>query len=207
MDVCGALNRKRLLHNHISHRGDSMSEDLLGARVGVVGPARVTVDSRAKLITPYLVRITGTYRCPPGTPGRLLVACVPIRLAAGQGGSGTGGGTIAGGEVGQVDADGCTHAFVIDLGPAATDQEEEPGRYRRGGVMRVVAKLFYDELADRLDWERFVADFAGAVQPGGAVGPVREALDARLAGASTRGPRWPRCQLVLAEVVEMVVVG
>ncbi|WP_369633633.1 hypothetical protein [Nocardia sp. JMUB6875] len=148
-----------------------------------MSPARVTVDSQAKLVTPYLVRITGTYRCPPGTPARLLVAFVPIPVAAGFAGPGADSGTIAGGEVGQIDADGRTHPFVIDLGHAA-DADEGAEQYRHGEASRVVAKLYYDELADRLDWERFIAD-----------------------GAEVRGLRWPRHQPVLATVDEIVTVG
>lgn len=159
-----------------------MSEDLLGSHVGLVSLARVTVDARAKLVTPYLVRVTGTYRCPTGTPGRLLVACVPI---AGPDSDGAGGGTASGGEVGQLDADGRTHPFVIDLGHAAdTDEGIEPEMFRHGEVTRVVAKLYYDELAARLDWKRFIAD-----------------------GAEVRGPRWTRRHPLLATVHEIVVVG
>lgn len=160
-----------------------MSEGLLGSRVWVVRSARVTVDSRVKVITPYLVRIAGTYRCPPGTPGRLIVACAPV--AAGADGCPAFGATIAGGEVGQIDADGRTHTFAIDAG-RTTDTEDgaEPEEYRHGALLRVVARLYYDEFAARFDWERFVRD-----------------------GPGIRGPLWPRRQPVLAAVCGIVVVG
>ncbi|MFE3260707.1 hypothetical protein ACFXPS_38065 [Nocardia sp. NPDC059091] len=178
-----------------------MSEDLLGSRTGVVSPARVTVDARATLVTPYLVRITGTYRCPAGTPGRLLVACVVA--VARRGRRDTDGPMIAGGEVGQIDADGRTHAFTIDLGrPADADQGEDPNQYRSGEAARVVAKLYYDELADRLDWRRFVADF----EAGRSAVPVGHEADRRPA-ATTNPGRRSRCRPVLATVHEIVVVG
>ncbi|WP_162958429.1 hypothetical protein [Nocardia yunnanensis] len=126
------------------------------------------------------MRITGNYRCRPGVPGRLLVAFVP--LAAGPGGRDGGGRSIVGGEVGQIDADGSTHTFVIDLG-LAVDAEADPQEFRHGEAARVVAKLYFDEFAAQLDWECFVTDSAAA-----------------------RGPRWPRRQLLLAAVREIVVV-
>ncbi|GAB0105884.1 hypothetical protein JMUB6875_48660 [Nocardia sp. JMUB6875] len=135
-----------------------MREGFLLSGIVVVRPARVRVDSRASLITPYLMRLTGTYRCPPGLPARLFVAGMPLSAhgihddpsAIREG--------VAGGEVQQIDSDGRAHSFTIDLGCAAAAETGEPTNYCPGAPVLVAAKLYFDELADRLDWWRLLAE-------------------------------------------------
>ncbi|MRH92181.1 hypothetical protein GFY24_32910 [Nocardia sp. SYP-A9097] len=86
------------------------------------------------------------------------------------------------------------------------DLREEPERYRHGAAVQVVAKLYLDELADRLDWDRFVAEFPGAFQPGRSTDPVGYKTDVRSASARGRNSGPPGRQRMLAAVLEVVVV-
>ncbi|MBF6327649.1 hypothetical protein [Nocardia transvalensis] len=174
-----------------------MSEGLLGSATGIAGPAEVTVTPRTRLVTPYPVRITGTYRCPPGTPGRLLVACVQARVGAGDRGDVVWG-TVVGGEVLQIDAGRQIHSFRIDLGRQTdVDALSDPWEYPRGEMVRVVAKLYYDEFTDRLEWERFVEDRVDEF-------PAETTIGA--SHPTEVGYSEAHRELVLASVAETVVI-
>ncbi|GAB2695029.1 hypothetical protein [Nocardia thraciensis] len=127
--------------------------------VGGLEDAMVTIDPQARLVTAYLIRITGTYRCPPNTSCRLLIACAQPAPGGTADRDRAGGATVAGGEAWPIDTDGNTHTFAIDLGPR-TDAVESPQscHYKTADKARVAAKLYYDAFAAALDWEHFAED-------------------------------------------------